>query len=98
LVALDNSLTVTFAAKSSRDEELAFGIDVEGVDHGAEDMTVVALIVFKGFFGSDLLVVGFMEEMIIQGAPVVETCLHDGSPQVFAGTGDCEFAFLFQSL
>jgi hypothetical protein len=59
---------------------------------------IVTLIIFKSFFGGDFLIVGCIEEVVIQGMPIIETCLHDDGPHVFVGTGDCEFAFFFQSL
>jgi hypothetical protein len=78
--SLYDSLTVTVAAKRSREEGFAFGVDVECIDHGAEDTTIVTFVVLKSFFRGDLLIVVCVQEVIIQGAPKVQRGFHNGGP------------------
>ena len=88
---LYNPVTVTFTAESLGEEGFAFGVDVKGINHGAQDMAVVTLVVFKGFVRSDLLVVVLVEEVVIKCAPVVKVSLHNSSAQVLIGSCDGEF-------
>jgi hypothetical protein len=69
--SLYDSVTVTFATESSGEEGFAFGVNVECIDHGAQDSTVITLIVLEGFVCGDFLVVCSVEEVIIESASVI---------------------------
>jgi hypothetical protein len=56
---------------------------------------VIALIIFKSFFGGHFLIVLLVKEVIIEGALLVKTSLHNGSSQVLVGSGDCELSVFF---
>lgn len=88
---------VVTTEKSSGEESLAFDINVKSVNHGGQDaMVVLTPIVLKCFFAGDFHVAVFVEEVVSESVPVVESSLHDGSSQVLVGTGNCKCLVFFQ--